>query len=78
MNICCTIGIISITYVFTYKGFTHEKIHVMEEFLEIDSMAKYRYINDLNSFHTLFESMIRVSLEEAGRFRYCVYNRCRF
>lgn len=70
LNIFCTIGIILLTHVFTYKDLLKERMSVIEEFLEIDSIAKITYINDLSSFHTLFENIVEVNKLETRQFRH--------
>ena len=60
LNICCTVGIISLTYVMSYKDLMMEKMHVIEEFLDVDSLAKSKYLNDFAAFHSFLESVAEV------------------
>lgn len=60
LNIFCTVGIISVTYVFSHKDFMEQKMHVMEEFLEVDNTSRYKYMSDLGAFHSFFGSIVDV------------------
>lgn len=64
LNICCTVGIISLTYVFSYKDFMEQKAHVLESFLEVDNVAQMKYISDLSTLHAFLLSIVTVRLAE--------------
>lgn len=60
LNIFCTVAIISLTYLFTERDFMEQKMHVMQEFLEIDDMSRYSFISDMATLHTFLNSTIEV------------------
>jgi len=61
LNIFCTFAIIALTYIFSYKDFMNEKMHVVEEFLDIESVARSKHLNDLVTFHTQLKTIIEVN-----------------
>lgn len=61
LNIFCTLGIIGLTSVLLRKDFTREKTYVVEQLLEVDSMAQLKSIADLSSLYTFFTSTTAVN-----------------
>jgi len=39
----------------------NEKMHVVEEFLDIESVARSKHLNDLVTFHTQLKTIIEVN-----------------